>query len=130
MRPLIDHIHHVAIIAGDYDRSKDFYTRILGFEVLQEVWRAERQSWKLDLLVNGQYQIELFSFPDSRERASFPEAKGLRHLAFAVNDVVAWYDWLSEQGVAVEAMRVDEYTSKRFFFFNDPDGQPLEIYAS
>ncbi len=129
MRPLIDHIHHVAIIAGDYARSKDFYTRILGFEVLQEVWRAERQSWKLDVSVNGQYQIELFSFPDSRERASYPEAKGLRHLAFAVSDVDAWHAWLSEQGVAVEAIRVDEYTSKRFFFFNDPDGQPLEIYA-
>lgn len=130
MRPLIDHIHHVAIIAGDYNRSKDFYTRILGFEVLQEVWRAERLSWKLDLSVNGQYQIELFSFPNCRERASYPEAKGLRHLAFAVKDVDAWHAWLSEQGVAVEAIRVDEYTNKRFFFFNDPDGQPLEIYAS
>jgi glyoxylase I family protein len=121
-------IHHVAILTDDYEKSKHFYTEILGFTILKETYRAERQSYKLDLAINGQYQIELFSFPDYKERASFPEAKGLRHLAFAVNDIEASADELIKNGVNVQAIRTDEITNKRFCFFYDPNGQPLELY--
>ena len=121
-------IHHIAILTDDYLRSKAFYTEVLGFSVIRETWRAERQSWKLDLAIDGLYQIELFSFPDFRERASYPEAKGLRHLAFAVDDVAAAADELRSKGIAVEAVRIDELTQKKFVFFTDPNGQPLELY--
>jgi glyoxylase I family protein len=121
-------IHHVAILTDDYEKSKAFYTQVLGFEILNEVYREERQSWKLDLAINGLYQVELFSFPDYKERASFPEAKGLRHLAFAVDDVEAAYNELKEKSVEVQEIRVDEYTGKKFCFFYDPNGQPLEMY--
>lgn len=121
-------IHHIAIIAKDYPVSKQFYTEILGFEVVQEVYRAERNSYKLDLALNGLYQIELFSFPDCRDRASYPEAAGLRHLAFAVSDVESWITYLRSKGVEVQDVRVDEYTGRKFTFFNDPSGQPLELY--
>lgn len=124
----IEKIHHIAIIAGDYEASKKFYTEILGFEVIQEVYRAERDSYKLDLAVNGLYQIELFSFPESRDRASFPEAKGLRHLAFAVADVEKSIEYLRSKRVEVQDVRIDEYTGKKFTFFFDPDKQPLELY--
>lgn len=124
----IKHIHHIAIITDDYEKSKSFYTEILGFEILNEVYREERNSYKLDLAINGLYQVELFSFPDYKERASFPEAKGLRHLAFAVNDVDVAYNELKEKNVDVQEVRVDEYTGKRFCFFYDPNGQPLELY--
>jgi len=93
-----------------------------------EHFREQRNSYKLDLALNGQYQIELFSFPDYRERASFPEAKGLRHLAFAVKDVQAGFEWLKKNEVKVEDIRVDEFTGKSFCFFYDPNGQPLELY--
>jgi glyoxylase I family protein len=126
----IEKIHHVAILTDNYEVSKRFYTEVLGFEVIAEVYRAKRQSYKLDLSVNGVYQIELFSFPEYRERASFPEAKGLRHLAFAVADVEAAYLYLKEKSVDVQEVRVDEYTGKKFLFFNDPNGQPLELYES
>ena len=126
----IEKIHHVAILTDNYEVSKRFYTEVLGFEILAEVYRAERQSYKLDLSVNGVYQIELFSFPEYRERASFPEAKGLRHLAFAVADVAAAYLYLKEKSVEVQEVRVDEYTGKKFLFFNDPNGQPLELYEA
>ncbi len=126
----IEKIHHVAILTDNYEVSKRFYTEVLGFEILAEVYRAERQSYKLDLSVNGVYQIELFSFPEYRERASFPEAKGLRHLAFAVADVAAAYLYLKEKLVDVQEVRVDEFTGKKFLFFNDPNGQPLELYEA
>ena len=126
----IEKIHHVAILTDNYEVSKRFYTEVLGFEILAEVYRAEIQSYKLDLSVNGVYQIELFSFPEYRERASFPEAKGLRHLAFAVADVAAAYLYLKEKLVDVQEVRVDEFTGKKFLFFNDPNGQPLELYEA
>jgi len=121
-------IHHIAILTDDYARSKAFYTEVLGFTVIQETYRAERSSYKLDLAIAGQYQIELFSFPDFRERASYPEAKGLRHLAFAVDNVEAAAEELRNKGVVVEPVRVDELTQKKFVFFTDPNGQPLELY--
>jgi glyoxylase I family protein len=121
-------IHHIAILTDDYEKSKRFYTEVLGFEVIRESYRAERKSYKLDLAIGGVYQIELFSFPDFRERGSYPEAKGLRHLAFAVDDVDAAAAELKAKDVPVEAVRIDELTRKRFVFFTDPNGQPLELY--
>ena len=121
-------IHHVAILTNDYERSKAFYTEVLGFKILMETYREERQSYKLDLAINGQYQIELFSFPEFKERASFPEQKGLRHLAFSVENIEASVDELVSKGVDVQGIRTDELTNKKFCFFYDPNGQPLELY--
>ena len=121
-------IHHVAIICTNYEQSKQFYVDVLGFTILQEVYRAERQSYKLDLEIAGQYQIELFSFPKPAVRPSRPEAAGLRHLAFAVNNIEEAVAHLQDHSVIVEPIRVDEYTQKRFTFFADPDGLPLELY--
>ena len=121
-------IHHVAILTNDYERSKAFYTEVLGFKILMETYREERQSYKLDLAINGQYQIELFSFPEFKERASFPEQKGLRHLAFSVENIEASVDELVSKGVDVKGIRTDELTNKKFCFFYDPNGQPLELY--
>lgn len=123
-------IHHIAIISTDYAVSKHFYTQILGLTVLQEVYRAERDSYKVDLLLNDQYVIELFSFPSPPPRPSRPEAAGLRHLAFSVVDVEAAKAALEAHNVAVEPIRVDEYTGRRFTFFSDPDGLPLELYEA
>ncbi len=127
-RMKIKGIHHIAILAGDYEKSKKFYTEILGFTILSETYRAERNSYKLDLAINGIYQIELFSFPEYKERASFPEAKGLRHLAFAVENIEEAVDELRLKKVDVQDIRADDLTNKRFCFFNDPNGQPLELY--
>ncbi|WP_276482460.1 VOC family protein [Paraflavitalea pollutisoli] len=124
----LQRIHHIAIICSDYERSKHFYTHILGFTVEQEVYRAARQSYKLDLSLNGQYTIELFSFPAPPPRPSRPESCGLRHLAFGVADIGAAVAWLNSQQVATEPIRVDEYTGRQFTFFADPDGLPLELY--
>ena len=124
----IKSIHHIAILTDDYEQSKRFYTEVLGFEVIRETYRAERQSYKLDLAIAGHYQIELFSFPDFRERGSYPEAKGLRHLAFAVDDVEAAAAELRVQNIAVEPVRTDALTDKKFVFFTDHNGQPLELY--
>ena len=126
----IDSIHHVAILTSTalYEASKKFYTEVLGFTILAEIYREERNSYKMDLALNGKYQVELFSFPDFRERGSYPEAKGLRHLAFAVSDVQAGYEWLKAKDVKVEDVRYDEHTGKPFLFFYDPNGQPLELY--
>jgi glyoxylase I family protein len=121
-------IHHVAILTDDYEKSKTFYTGVLGFTILKETYREERKSYKLDLEIAGVYQVELFSFPEYKERASFPEAKGLRHLAFAVEDIEAAVDELIQHGVDVQGIRTDEITDKRFCFFYDPNGQPLELY--
>ncbi len=120
-------IHHVAIICSDYERSRAFYRDILGFRVVREVYREARESWKCDLEVGGA-QIELFSFPSPPPRPSRPEAQGLRHLAFNVDDIDAEVARLEEAGVACEPIRVDEYTGQRFTFFTDPDGLPLELY--
>jgi len=120
-------IHHVAIIASDYARSRHFYADILRLPVIREVWRAERQSWKCDLDA-GNAQVELFSFPDPPPRPSYPEARGLRHLAFALADLDAEVARLNALGVETEPVRVDEYTGRRFTFFADPDGLPLELY--
>lgn len=124
----INQIHHIAIICSDYQTSKIFYTEVLGFEIKAEVFREARNSWKLDLKVAGNYQIELFSFPDPAPRPSRPEAAGLRHLAFAVDDLVEAILFLSTKNVETEPIRVDEFTGKRFTFFTDPDGLPLELY--
>lgn len=121
-------LHHAAIICSDYARSKDFYTRILGLRVIAENLRVERQSYKLDLALADGSQIELFSFPAPPPRPSRPESCGLRHLAFAVVDLDANIASLQANGVAVEPVRVDEFTGRRFTFFADPDGLPLELY--
>ena len=127
MLPLLG-LHHVAVICSDYTASKRFYTEILGLEILAETYRAARDSHKLDLAVNGRYVLELFSFPNPPPRPSYPEAAGLRHLAFAVPDVAAAIRHLAAHGVACEPMRVDELTGRHFTFFSDPDGLPLEFY--
>lgn len=124
----LNKIHHIAIICSDYERSKAFYTNVLGFRVIKETYRLERQSYKLDLSLDGIYIIELFSFPTPPPRPSRPEAAGLRHLAFEVDDVQAEAIQLRQHGVAVEDIRIDEITKKKFTFFTDPDGLPLEIY--
>lgn len=121
-------IHHVAIIASDYQRSRHFYTAILGLEVVAEVYREPRDSYKLDLRLPDGSQIELFSFPSPPARTSRPEACGLRHLAFRVPDLAFAVRELQRHGVATEPVRVDEYTGKRFTFFADPDDLPLELY--
>ncbi|MEJ1096302.1 MULTISPECIES: VOC family protein [unclassified Pseudoxanthomonas] len=122
-------IHHVAIIASDYARSRHFYTEILGLAIVAEAYREERDSWKLDLRVGDGVQIELFSFPSPPPRVSRPEARGLRHLAFRVGDLDAAVKHLNDHDIPVEPIRVDEYTGKRFTFFADPDDLPLELYA-
>lgn len=124
----IQAIHHVAILAGDYEKSKSFYTAVLGFSIVAETYRADRQSYKLDLAINGQYQLELFSFPDYKERNSFPESKGLRHLAFAVEDIEQSVTELEAANVEVQGIRTDELTGRKFCFFYDPNNQPLELY--
>ncbi|KAB7730216.1 VOC family protein [Rudanella paleaurantiibacter] len=126
----LQHVHHIAIIGSDYEVSKRFYTKVLGLTVIQEVYRAERQSYKLDLALHGQYVIELFSFPNPPARPSRPEATGLRHLAFAVADVQATVDALQKHGIEAEPIRTDELTGKTFTFIADPDGLPIEFYAS
>lgn len=124
----VNRIHHVAIICSDYPVSKAFYTEILGFEIQQETYRSERRSYKLDLKVNDLYQIELFSFPDPPGRLSRPEGCGLRHIAFEVEDIEASLADLHQKGVDTEEIRTDELSGKRFVFFSDPDGMPIELY--
>lgn len=124
----LNKIHHIAIICSNYEKSKKFYTEILGLTQKNEVYRKERDSYKLDLEVNGLYQIELFSFPDPPARPSFPEAAGLRHLAFEVENIEEAVEELGEKGIEVEPIRVDEFTEKKFTFFADPDGLPIELY--
>lgn len=121
-------IHHAAIICSDYQRSRRFYTEVLGLRVIGENFRETRQSWKLDLALPDGAQLELFSFPNPPLRPSRPEAQGLRHLAFAVRDVTQCKRHLEAQGVVVEDVRTDEYTGRRFTFLADPDGLPLELY--
>ncbi|MDQ0045641.1 SMU1112c/YaeR family gloxylase I-like metalloprotein [Variovorax boronicumulans] len=123
-------IHHVAIICTDYERSKRFYIEVLGLRIVAENYRAARASHKLDLALPDGSQIELFSFPEAPARPTRPEAQGLRHLSFEVHDVQAAADELAAQGIVVEPLRVDEYTGRRFTFFADPDGLPLELYEA
>lgn len=126
---LFQGIHHVAIIASDYQKSRAFYTGTLGLKIIREVWRAQRQSWKCDIAA-GNTQIELFSFPTPPSRPSHPEAAGLRHLAFGVQDMQKAVDHLTGHGVACEPIRTNPYTGKLYTFFSDPDGLPLELYQS
>ncbi|MEW5676091.1 VOC family protein [Flavobacterium enshiense] len=126
----LNKIHHTAIICSDYEKSKFFYTQILGLEIIQEIYREERQSFKLDLALNGIYVLELFSFPNPPKRVSRPEATGLRHLAFEVNDIEITRNLILSQNIDAELIRIDEYTGKPFFFIADPDDLPIEFYAS
>ncbi|UOQ86766.1 SMU1112c/YaeR family gloxylase I-like metalloprotein [Gracilibacillus salinarum] len=123
-------IHHLAIICSNYAVSKDFYIKKLGFTEIREVYREERKSYKLDLALNGTYLLELFSFPDAPERPSYPEAQGLRHLAFTVDNLVETVTHLQKQGIEVEGIRTDPITGKRFTFFQDPDQLPIELYEN
>ncbi|BBM66301.1 SMU1112c/YaeR family gloxylase I-like metalloprotein [Vibrio alfacsensis] len=127
---MLNAIHHVAIICSDYSTSKHFYTEILGLQVIAENYREARNSYKLDLALPDGTQIELFSFPNAPERPSFPEAHGLRHLAFQVDSVHNVKAYLESQNVEVEPIRIDEFTGKMFTFFQDPDGLPLELYQA
>src|ERR1700744_474346 len=123
----LNRVHHIAIICSDYEKSRYFYTEILGLNIVREVYREQRQSYKLDLEVAGQYQVELFSFPDPPARPSRPEALGLRHLAFEVDNMNEAVDHIKQAGIEVEPVRVDEYTGKLYSFFADPDGLPVEF---
>ena len=125
---IVEGFHHIAIICSDYSRSKQFYTELLGLPIIAEHYRAERDSYKLDLEIPGGGQIELFSFPNPPPRPSRPEAQGLRHLAFSVLDIDASIIRLNQAGIETEPVRVDPYTERRFTFFADPDGLPLELY--
>lgn len=124
----INKVHHIAIICSDYSQSKHFYVDVLGFTPLMETYRKERDSYKLDLAINNQYQIELFSFPNPPKRVSYPEASGLRHIAFQVDNIAAAIAELEGKKINVEPIRVDELTGKRFTFLSDPDGLPIELY--
>ncbi|ATH93582.1 hypothetical protein ACH95_20070 [Bacillus glycinifermentans] len=127
---MLKSIHHIAIICSDYEASKAFYVDKLGLEIVAETYRKDRDSHKLDLALNGRYVIELFSFPNPPERVTRPEAAGLRHLAFAVDDVDRAVSKLLEKGITAETVRTDPETGKRFTFFSDPDGLPLELYEA
>ncbi|MEC1532828.1 SMU1112c/YaeR family gloxylase I-like metalloprotein [Bacillus haynesii] len=125
---MLESIHHIAIICSDYEASKTFYVDKLGLEILSETYRKDRDSYKLDLSLNGRYVIELFSFPEPPERLTRPEAAGLRHLAFTVADLDQTVKELKHKGITAEPIRTDPGTSKRYTFFSDPDGLPLELY--
>lgn len=122
-------IHHVALIVSSLEKSISFYQEALGFEVIQKEYRAQRNSWKVDLK-KGEVQLELFTFPEAPKRPSYPEAQGLRHVAFVVQNLDDLHADLKKKGIPVEEIRVDHLTGKRFFFFSDPDDQPLEIYEN
>lgn len=121
-------IHHIAIICSNYEVSKKFYTEVLELNIIREVYREERQSYKLDLAIGEHYVIELFSFPNPPKRPSRPESCGLRHLAFSVDNVEEKRNELIQKGLDCEEIRIDEFTDKRFFFTSDPDNLPLEFY--
>ena len=125
---MLNKVHHIAIICSDYELSKKFYTEILGLQIMQEVYREERQSFKLDLSLNGHYTIELFSFPNPPKRVTNPEATGLRHLAFEVDTIETVIKHLEKNQIIAEPIRTDEFTGKRFTFISDPDDLPIEFY--
>lgn len=120
-------IHHIAIIVSNYEKSKDFYVNKLGFQILRENYREERGDYKLDLKL-GECELEIFSGKNNPKRPSYPEACGLRHLAFKVNDIEKEVEELKALGIEVEPIRLDEITNKRMTFFQDPDGLPLELH--
>ena len=124
----LNKVHHIAIICSDYERSLHFYTHVLGLRVIAEHYREQRQSYKTDLALAGDYVIELFSFPSPPQRVTGPEAAGLRHLAFEVDDIDGTVAELDALNIAHEGVRVDEFTGKHFLFFSDPDGLPIEVY--
>ena len=124
----ITQVHHIAVICSDYARSKAFYTEVLGLAIIQEVYREERDSYKLDLALNSQYIIELFSFPNPPARPSRPEACGMRHLAFQVENLDLVVQEIQAHNLPIEPIRVDEFTGKRFTFMADPDDLPIEFY--
>ena len=124
----LNKVHHIAVICSDYQRSLDFYTQVLGFRILAEHYRKERQSYKTDLALGDKYVIELFSFPSPPRRATHPEATGLRHLAFEVENLEGEVRELNRLGIAHEEVRTDEFTGKRFLFLQDPDGLPIELH--
>ena len=123
-------IHHIAIICSNYEVSKKFYTEVLGLNIIREVYREERQSYKLDLAIGEHYVIELFSFPNPPARPSRPESCGLRHLAFSIDNVEEKRNELISKGLECEEIRIDEFTDKKFFFTQDPDQLPLEFYEN
>lgn len=124
----LNKVHHIAIICSDYNKSKLFYTEIMGLTIIREIYREERKSYKLDLALNGEYIVELFSFPNPPARTSRPEAAGMRHLAFEVSDLDETIAFLASKNIAYEAIRIDETTQKRFTFIADPDDLPIEFY--
>ena len=124
----VNRLHHIAIICSDYEKSKKFYTEVLGFNIDNEIYREERKSFKLDLSLNGEYLIELFSFSTPPRRLTRPEATGLRHIAFGVNDLGEWIKFLNTRNIETEPIRIDEFTNKRFTFLTDPDKLPIELY--
>ena len=123
-------VHHIAIICSDYQKSKHFYTEILGFDIDREVYREARDSYKLDLSLGGQYCIELFSFPNPPVRPSRPEARGLRHIAFVVDNIEEAITYFQSKGIETEPVRIDEFTNRKFTFFADPDDLPIELYEA
>jgi Lactoylglutathione lyase and related lyases len=125
---VLTRIHHVAIICSDYEKSKEFYVDLLGFKILEENYRKERDSYKLDIALPNGDQIELFSFPNPPKRVNNPEAAGMRHLAFNVASIEESVAYLKTKSIDVEPIRIDEFTNKRFTFFKDPDGLPIELY--
>lgn len=124
----LNKVHHIAIICSDYQRSLYFYTHVLGLKVIAEHYREQRKSYKTDLALGDEYVIELFSFPSPPQRVSNPEAVGLRHLAFEVNDISEVVAELDVLNIAHEEVRMDKFTGKHFLFFRDPDGLPIEVY--
>ena len=124
----LNKIHHIAIICSNYEKSKEFYVNILGLKIIKEVYRKERESYKLDLGLGDNYQIELFSFPHAPKRLSYPESRGLRHLAFEVDNIDEAIKELNDKNIITEDIRIDEITDKKFTFFSDPDDLPIELY--
>jgi glyoxylase I family protein len=121
-------IHHIAIIVSDYEKSKDFYVNKLGFKVIRENYRKQKADWKLDLKVNDTTELEIFAPQNPPKRPSYPEACGLRHLAFKVDDIERTVEELRSLEIECEPIRVDEFTNKKMTFFFDPDGLPLELH--
>lgn len=126
-KSMFDTIHHIAIIGSDYEKSKHFYVDLLGFEIIRENYRKERDDYKIDLAC-GEQEIELFIIKDAPARVNYPEALGLRHLAFKVKSVDDTVKELNAKGIATEPVRLDDYTGKKMTFFHDPDNLPLEIH--
>lgn len=124
----INKVHHIAIICSDYQKSKHFYTETLGLTIVQEIFREERESYKLDLALNGTFIVELFSFKNAPKRVSAPEATGLRHLAFEVNNIQETRNYFTSQNINAEEIRMDIHTQKNYFFIADPDDLPIEFY--